>query len=162
MKIYIGSDHAGFELKGKIIKFLSDLNYEVADQGAYELNANDDYPDFVLPVAEGVAGNLGSFGIVIGGTGQGEAICANKTAGIRAIVFYGPHNAVKAVDVEGRQSDDSFEIIRLGREHNNANVLSLSARFLTDDEAKHAVLLFLETKFGRDVRHVRRIEKLEK
>ena len=140
---------------------MESFKYEVEDKGDFSLDTNDDYPDFVHPCAEAVASNPGSFGIVIGGSGQGEAMCANKTKGIRAIVFYGPHAAVSAVDVSGATSDDVYEIVRLGREHNNANVISLAARFLTTDEAKQAVLLFVETKFGQDVRHVRRLDKLE-
>jgi ribose 5-phosphate isomerase B len=167
MKIYIGSDHAGFELKNKLIDFLKDLGHEVNDQGPFEYDANDDYPDFIRPVAESVAdgggpeGIEGPFGVIIGGGGQGEAIVANRVKGVRAAVFYGPRQAVQAVDVSGRESTDQYEGIKLAREHNNANVLSLAARFITDDEAKTATKLFLDTKFTGEERHVRRIKKID-
>ncbi len=146
MKIYLGTDHAGFKLKEKIKKYLTDLNYLVEDMGALKLDETDDYPDFIRPVAEVVAKEDEAFGIIFGGSGQGEAICANKVNGIRAAVFYG----------------GGMDIVRLMREHNNANILSLGARFLNEDEAREAVKLFLEIKFTFDERHVRRINKLEK
>ena len=92
MKIYIGTDHAGFELKNKLKDYLSNLGlgYEVIDKGAFSFDADDDYPDFIRPVAEAVASEEGSFGIILGGSGFGEAICANRVKGARAVVFYGP------------------------------------------------------------------------
>lgn len=161
MKIYIGTDHAGFESKEKLKEYLPKLGlgYEVVDMGAPTLDATDDYPDFITPVAEAVAKEEGSMGIVLGGTGQGEAMCANKTKGIRAAVFYGPKEPIGAVDVHGTESVDTFEIVKLAREHNDANVLSLSVRFMTLDEIKFAIELFLSTPFGGDERHIRRINK---
>lgn len=144
MKIYIGSDHAGFELKGKLIPFIKELGHEVEDKGAYSLDPKDDYPDFVLPVAEAVAADPGSMGIVLGGSGEGEAIAADKVDGVRTALWYG----------------GSMDIVRLSREHNDANILSLGARFINEAEAKEAVRLWLETPFSGDERHVRRIEKL--
>ncbi len=163
MKIYIGSDHVGFEFKEELKKYLSDLDlgYEIEDKGAIELNEDDDYPDFIKPVAEAVAGNALSKGIIIGGSGQGEAIVANKIKGVRAVVFYGPKEAVTTVDAKGRESTDPFEIIKLAREHNNANILSLGLRFMSIDEAKFAVELFLSTKFPGEERHIRRINKID-
>ena len=163
MKIYIGSDHVGYKFKEELKKYLSelDLGYEVEDKGAFKYDKDDDYPDFIKPVAEAVAGNPESKGIIIGGSGQGEAICANKTKGIRAVVFYGPKEAVASVDVLGRESTDPFELVKLVREHNNANILSLGLRFQTLDEAKFAVELFLSTKFPGDERHIRRINKID-
>lgn len=163
MKIFIGSDHVGYEFKEMLKKYLSELNmgYEVEDKGAMEYNKDDDYPDFIKKVAEAVANNAESKGIIIGGSGQGEAICANKTRGIRAVVFYGPKEAQSSVDITGRKSVDTFEIIKLAREHNNANILSLGLRFQTFDEAKFAVELFLNTKFSGEERHIRRITKIE-
>lgn len=146
MKIYIGSDHAGYELKEKLKVFLSNLNHEVVDKGAFTLNKDDDYPDFIIPVAEAVASNEGTLGIVLGGSGEGEQISANKIDGIRAIEYYG----------------GTLEIVKLGREHNNANILSLGARFVKEEEAKEAIKLFIETKFSGEERHIRRISKLEK
>lgn len=147
--IHIGGDHAGFELKEEIIRFLEKKEYEVIDHGAYELDPDDDYPDFVLPVALAVAEDEHSRGIILGGSGQGEAIVANRVSGIRAIVFYG----------EPALSDES--IVLLSRYHNDANVLSLGARFLTEEEALEAVDMWLETAFGQDERHVRRIAKID-
>lgn len=148
-KIYIASDHAGFYLKKKLIAYLEIKGYEVEDMGAFEKNDDDDYPDFIIPCVQKVASDTGSLGIVIGGSGNGEAIVANKVKGIRAAVFYGP------VPTGG------FDVARLAREHNNANVLSLGARFLSDDDAKAGVTLWLEAKFEGG-RHERRIEKIAK
>ena len=159
MKIYLGSDHAGFELKEKLKTYLVGLGYEMEDKGAFTLNKDDDYPDFILPVAEAVSIDSESKGIVLGMSGQGEAMCANRIPGVRAVVFYGPKEPIQPVDVTGRQSSDPFEIIKLAREHNNANVLSIGARFVTEDEAKFAIELFLSTKFSEDERHIRRLEK---
>ena len=151
MKIYIGSDHAGFEMKGKLKAFLVDLSYEVEDKGAFRLDTEDDYPDFVQPVAEAVAkDNLeaqllsnSSFGIILGGSGQGEAMCANRVKGVRSAVYYG----------------GLLEIPKLAREHNNANILSLGARFISQEEAEQVVKIFLETPFSNEERHVRRINE---
>lgn len=144
MNIYIGSDHAGYELKEKIKIFLKDLGHEVTDKGAFKLDSQDDYPDFIVPVAKAVASHDGSFGIILGGSGEGEAMSANKVDGIRATAYYG----------------GDPEIIKVSREHNDANILSLGARFVNEEEAQEAVRLFLETKFSGDERHVRRIIKL--
>jgi len=144
MKIYIGSDHAGYELKEKLRAYMQTLNIEVIDKGAFNLDHEDDYPDFIIPVAEAVVKDSESFGIIIGGSGEGEQISANKIDGIRAIEFYG----------------GNLEIVKLGREHNDANILSLGARFITEDEAKNAILLFMNTPFTNDERHVRRINKI--
>jgi len=160
-KVYLGGDHAGFELKNKIKEFLKSLGYEIKDLGPHSFESDDDYPDFVKPVAEAVAVEPESRGIIIGGGGQGEAIVANRISGARATVFYGPRPAVQSVDVAGRHSDNPYEIVRLAREHNNANILSLAARFLTDDEARQVVKIFLETPFSGDARHVRRIRKID-
>ena len=143
--IYIGSDHAGYELKEKLKIFLKELGYEVTDKGAFSLNKDDDYPDFVVPVALSVSDEPNSFGIVLGGSGQGEAMSANKIDDIRATEYYG----------------GDLEIVKVSREHNDANILSLGARFITEEEAKKAVKLFIETKFSGDERHVRRINKLD-
>ena len=147
MKIYIGTDHAGFELKEELKKFLEDLGCEVDDKGAYEFNKEDDYPDFILPVvkavAEDIARDLDSRGIVIGGSGQGEAIVANKVRKIRAAVVYDEYSA------------------RMSREHNDANIVSLGTRTLSADKAKKLVKLWLETPFSNEERHKRRIEKIK-
>ncbi len=147
MKIYIGTDHAGFELKEELKKFLENLGCEVEDKGAYEFNKEDDYPDFILPVvkavAEDIARDLDSRGIVIGGSGQGEAIVANKVKKIRAAVVYDEYSA------------------RMSREHNDTNIVSLGTRTLDPDKAKKLVKLWLETPFSNEERHKRRIEKIK-
>jgi len=163
MTIFIGAGHAGFKLKEKLIDYLEGLGHEVIDKGAYELDPKDDYPDSVSEVAAAVTDNPEEDrGIVIGGSAQGEAIVCNRFPGIRAAVYYGPQIPKEAVDIKGRESSDPLEIIRLSREHNNINILSLAARFITEDEAKKAVKLFLETEFPGEARHQRRIDKIDK
>lgn len=146
MKIFVASDHAGFDLKQMIVPFLVKLGHEVVDKGPMEFSKEDDYPDFIVPVAKEIASDpLKVRGIVFGGSGTGEAIVANRFPGVRATVFYG----------------GSLEIIRLSRDHNDANVLSLGARFLNEELAKQAVQLWLETNFTAQDRHVRRIKKID-
>jgi len=160
MKIYIGSDHAGFELKEKLKHYLIHLEHHVEDMGAFVYDRNDDYPDFVEPVARAVVSNLDSMGIVLGGSGQGEAMCANRVDGARAAVFYGGIAPKQEIDINGRTSTDSHEILKLTRHHNNANILSLGARFFTEEEAKYAVKIFYETPFSNEERNIRRIENI--
>ena len=163
MKIYIGSDHTGFEIKEKLKTYLSDLGlgYEVEDKGAFSYNPDDDYPDFIRPVAEAVAKDSNSRGIILGGSGQGEAMCANRVPGVRAAVFYTEALPPGAIDIKGEKSNDPFEIVKLARVHNDANILSLSVRFLSEDQIKFATQLFLKTEFKGEERHIRRIKKLE-
>ena len=160
MKIFIGSDHAGFEVKEKLKAYLESLGHEVLDKGAFSFDKDDDYPDFIRPVAEGVAQDKESRGVVIGGSGFGEAMCANRVSGARALVFYGPMLPKTAVDATGRESHDAYELIKLSRMHNDANIISFGMRFITEEEAKEAIKIFLETKFSGDERHIRRIKKL--
>jgi ribose 5-phosphate isomerase B len=144
MIIHIATDHAGLELKEKVKSYLSKLDYEVIDHGAYEYDALDDYPDFIFPCAKAVSNDINSKGIILGGSGQGEAMAANRVKGVRAAVFYnGPD-----------------EIIKLSRQHNDANVLSLGARFMSDQEMYKIIELWLSTDFESG-RHKRRIEKLD-
>jgi ribose 5-phosphate isomerase B len=161
MKIYIGSDHVGYEWKEILKKYLEELalGYEIIDKGAFSYDENDDYPDYITPVAESVSKDEGSMGIILGGSGQGEAMCANKTKGVRAAVFYGEVLPKDSVDVAGGKSNDPFEMVILERQHNDANVLSLGVRFLSIDEAKFACELFLKTEFSSEERHMRRIKK---
>ncbi len=163
MKIYIGADHTGFELKNQLKTYLEELGlgYQVADKGPFGYDAADDYPDFVRPVAEAVAQNSGSFGVLLGGSGTGEAICANRVPGARAMVFYSEALPKTAIDIKGEQSNDPYEIIKLARVHNNANIISLSTRFLSVDQIKFAIELFLQTPFPSEPRHVKRINKLD-
>ena len=160
MKIYIGSDHTGYELKEKLKIYLHGLSHEVEDKGSFKYEANDDYPDFIKLVAEAVARDNDSFGVLLGGSGQGEAMCANRVPGARAALFYGEAVAKQAIDIKGTKSADSFEIIKLARAHNHANILSLGIRFLSEDEIKFAVELFLSTKIDSAERHQRRVKKL--
>ncbi|MBY0472747.1 RpiB/LacA/LacB family sugar-phosphate isomerase [Patescibacteria group bacterium] len=145
MQIYIASDHAGFELKNTLIPFLKELGHEVEDCGTSIYKEDDDYPDFIMPCAQKVAQNKGSFGIVIGGSGQGEVIAANRVKGVRAAVYYG----------------GDVSIVPTTRKHNDANILSFGARFVNEEGAKMAVELFLTTPFSNEERHIRRIAKLD-
>ena len=146
MNIHIASDHAGFDMKELLKQYLINNHHQVTDHGAFSYDADDDYPDFITPCAQAVSDDTTSLGIILGGSGQGEQITANKISGIRAIEYYG----------------GNLEIVKLGREHNDANILSLGARFVSSDEALTAVELFLSTDFSGDERHMRRINKIEK
>jgi ribose 5-phosphate isomerase B len=161
MKIYLGADHAGFELKEKIKGLLKKLEKDFEDCGAYEFDKEDDYPIYVRRTAKKVSEDEGSRGIVLGGSGQGEAIAANKFANVRCALFYTPAIAYSAIDITGRMSENAFQIIRLAREHNDANMLSLGARFLKEKDAMEAVGIFLKIEFGGEARHKRRIGMLE-
>ena len=144
MKIHIATDHAGLDLKNVIRDYLISKGHEVTDHGAHEYDALDDYPDYIFPCAKAVASDLESRGIILGGSGQGEAMAANRVKGVRAAVFYnGP-----------------VEIVKLSREHNNANILSLGARFMTEDEIYGVIEMWLDESFGGG-RHQRRIDKLD-
>ena len=161
MKIYIGADHAGYDSKEKLKAYLEGQGHEVIDKGAFKYDADDDYPDFVKPVAEAVAKDTESKGIILGGSGEGEAMCANRVKGARAAVFYGEAIAKQAVDIKGETSADPYEIIKLACIHNDANILSFSVRFLSEDQIKFAMQLFLSTPFLSEERHVRRIKKID-
>ena len=143
MTIYFATDHAGFELKNELLAYVRDeLGFSVEDCGAHELDPVDDYPTIVEKAARAVAEDPDARkAIVLGGSGQGEAMVANRVQGIRAAVYYG-----------GNQ-----DIIRLSREHNDANILSLGARFVSSEEARSVVALWLETAFSGEERHARRI-----
>ncbi|HVU80037.1 MAG TPA: RpiB/LacA/LacB family sugar-phosphate isomerase [Candidatus Paceibacterota bacterium] len=143
-KVFLASDHAGYELKEALGPFLSERGFEVADLGPATLDPNDDYPDYLGQLGRSVADNKGSFGIGIGHSGQGEAMAVNRSLGARAAVYYGGPE----------------EILKLSRQHNDANVLSLGAHFMSADEAKKAVEVWLATPFSGEERHVRRIQKL--
>ena len=145
MTIYLATDHAGFELKEDIKEMLVRDGRSVSDMGAYSFDASDDYNEFVGAVALRVQQDSDSRGIIFGGSGQGEAMQANRVKGVRAAVFYG----------------GSFDIVRLSREHNNANVLSIGARFVDKQQAKDAVRQWLEIPFTDQERHARRNKKLD-
>lgn len=161
MKIFLASDHAGFDLKEKIKIYLKDKGYEIEDCGAYELNMDDDYPDFIGRASQGVSKNPENRGIILGGSGQAEAMLANKFPDVRCALFYAPSVPVLPADITGRVSTDPFEMIRLTREHNDANMLSLGARFLKVEDALKVVDMWLETPFSNNARHVRRLNKIK-
>jgi len=161
MKIFLGADHAGFELKEHIKDVLKNEGYEVSDEGAFSFQPDDDYPDYMKMVALQVAGEQHARGILFGGSGQGEAIVANRISGVRACVYYGGVSAVGPVDAVGLHSDSPLEILKLTRAHNDTNVLSLGARFVTPKEAQEAVLLWLKTPFTGEERHLRRVKKID-
>ena len=141
--IVLATDHAGFELKEHVKRFLIKKGYDIKDFGALEYDGLDDYPDFILPAAKYISEHK-LIGIIFGGSGQGEAMAANRINGIRAAVFYnGPD-----------------EIVELSRLHNNANILSIGARFVSDQEVKKVIELWLSTDF-EEGRHKKRINKLD-
>ena len=145
MKIYIAADHAGFNLKSYLKKQLFADGYDIEDCGAFNFDPLDDYPDYIIPAAEKVANQPNSRGIIIGGSGQGEAMAANRIQGVRAAVYY----------------DGPIDIVKLSRLHNNANILSLGARFLSVERATEILNIWLEEKFEGE-RHENRINKLDR
>lgn len=159
MKLYIGSDHAGYELKEKLKPFIASLgNYEIVDLGPHQYEETDDYPDFCGPVASAVSdawkeileGDVNKEqeaprGIVLGGSSIGETIVANRFPFVRAAGYYG----------------GPIDVIKLSRLHNDSNILSLGARLINPEEAMYAVKIWLTTPFSNEERHIRRIKKLE-
>ena len=144
MRIHIGADHAGLELKGALIEHFSSQGHEVKDHGPFQYDALDDYPDFCIPAAEAVVKDPGSLGIVIGGSGNGEQIAANKVKGVRAALAW------------------SIETAKLAKQHNNANVISIGGRMHSIDECKAILDAFINEPFSNDERHIRRIDKISK
>ncbi|GAA1599546.1 ribose-5-phosphate isomerase [Kribbella sancticallisti] len=142
MRVHIGSDHAGYELKNHIVQHLTSAGHDVVDHGPAVYDAVDDYPPFCLRAAEGVVKDEGSLGIVIGGSGNGEQMAANKVKGVRAALAW------------------STETAELSRLHNNANVVSVGARMHSEDEATGFVDTFLATDYSGEDRHTRRIDML--
>jgi ribose 5-phosphate isomerase B len=161
MKIAVATDHAGFEAMKSLIEWLESEGHECRDFGPSALDPEDDYPDFITPAAKAVASGECEAGVIMGGSGQGEAMAANRVKGVRCALFYSPATAKSAVDAEGHTSDDPYEILRLSRQHNHANVLSLSGRFLDLEEMKQAVRVWLSTPYDEAGRHVRRVNKLD-
>ena len=142
MRIHIGSDHAGLELKAELVKHLSSKGHDVTDHGPHEYDALDDYPDFCIPAAQAVAKDPLSLGIVLGGSGNGEQIAANKVKGIRAALAW------------------SIETAKLAKEHNNANVVAVGGRMHEISLVKEIIDAFIGEPFSNDERHVRRIKKI--
>ena len=143
MRVHIGGDHAAYELLGELVSFLEAQGHEVSNHGPHDFDAEDDYPVFVLRAAEAVAADTESLGVVLGGSGNGEQMAANKVKGIRAALCY------------------NEELATLAREHNNAQVISIGARMTPVDEAKAMVAAFLTTPFSEAERHSRRIAMVE-
>ncbi len=153
MKIAIASDHAGFELKKYFISLLEEMGLEITDFGPLLYDENDDYPDYVKSVGEYISKNHNPEeyrGIIIGGSGQGENICANRFENVRSILVY------------GNDFDLNQNIVKLTREHNDANVISFAARFIEEKEAGELLKIWLSEKFSGDERHIRRIDKIDK
>lgn len=142
MRVYLGSDHAGFELKAHLAGELSDAGHEIVDVGPPSYDAEDDYPAYCLTTGTRVVADPGSLGVVIGGSGNGEQIAANKVAGVRAALAW------------------SMETAALARQHNDANILSVGARMHSAQDATALVTAFLETSFSGEQRHVRRISQV--
>jgi ribose 5-phosphate isomerase B len=142
VRVYLGSDHAGFELKGRLIEWLTSAGHEPVDCGPKSYDPEDDYPVYILRAAEGVAGDPDSLGIVIGGSGNGEQIAANKVRGIRAAVAW------------------TTETAQLARQHNDANILSLGARMYSDDDSLEFTKMFVQTPFSGVERHARRLAEI--
>ena len=145
-KIYLSGDHAGFKLKEKIKLWLEKKGHKIIDIGPLEYDPQDDYSDFVIPMAKKVSKDKKSRGIIIAGSGQGEIIAANRVKGARAALFYGGNP----------------NILKLSRAHNDSNILSLGSRFLNEKQIKKAIEIWLKAKFSNAVRHKRRLKKIEK
>lgn len=165
MKVYFAGDHAGFEMKQKLMEFVRLLGHEIEDMGPFEPKAGDDYPDFVIPLAKRVASEGApriargapsdprplrgeARGIVVAGSGQGEIIAMNRVKSARAALL-----------APGPQMEP---LIKASRDHNDSNILAIGARFCTLDEAKKSITIWLETPFSNDERHIRRLAKIEK
>lgn len=165
MKIAVTTDHTGLaygDAFSEFKKYIESLGHECVDFGPKELDMDDDFPDYMFPAAHAVANGECEAGVIMGGSGQGEGMAVNRVKGVRCTVFYGPVLAKQPIDAEGNMSTDPYEILRLSRHHNHANMLSLSARFLTFDEMKQAIKVWLETPEGDGAeRHIRRIKKLD-
>ncbi len=142
MKIHIATDHAGLKIKDLISNHLKQFGHEIIDHGAHQYEAEDDYPDYIIPGAEAVADNPDSLGIVIGGSGNGEQIAANKVKGIRAALVW------------------SEDTARLARQHNNANIISIGARMHSQEEVLKLIEIFVNEPFSEAPRHMRRIGKI--
>ena len=144
MRVHLATDHAGLEFKDELTKHLQHRGFEVVDHGAYEYDAEDDYPGFCIAAAQAVAAEPGSLGVVFGGSGNGEQIAANKVKGVRAALAW------------------SIATAQLAKEHNNANVVSIGGRLHSIEDCKAIIDAFIETPFSNDERHVRRINKIAK
>lgn len=143
MRVHLGADHAAYELKEALVAYVTELGHEPVDHGPHDYDPDDDYPRFVVPAAQAVIAEPDSLGIVLGGSGNGEQIAANKVPGVRAALAY------------------TTETAQLGRQHNDAQVVAIGARMTSEDDAKAIVKTFLQTPFSHDSRHQRRIDLIE-
>ncbi len=158
--IYLATDHAGFELKNVLIEYVKELGHEPHDCGALEYDVTDDYPPLIASAArklsEDASAGKESHAIVIGASGQGEAMVANRFKGVRCALYYGAPKSSQ-IDAAGKE----LSMLQSTRIHNNANALSLGARFLTEAEAKEAVRIWLDTTFSGEERHARRVQQID-
>jgi len=161
MTIALSTDHAGFQRLKELKVWLESKGHECHDFGPADYIADDDYPDYIAQAAKAVAAGECSIGIIMGSSGQGEAMVANRFKGVRCTVYYGPARPTGPIDAEGDAPKDEFEILRLSRQHNNANMLSLAARFLDQAHIEQAVSIWLETSFSEVERHQRRVAKID-
>lgn len=162
MRIALATDHAGYEQLKDIQAWLEAAGHDCQNFGPKTLDPSDDYPDFIFPAATAVAAGRCEAGIILGRSGQGEAMAANRIKGARCAVFYGPAVAKGVVDASGQTSSNPYEVLVKSRQHNHANLLSLAAVYLSLDEMKNAIKLWLDTPFADDERHVRRVQKLDR
>lgn len=160
MKIYLATDHAGFELKNSLVAYVQECGHEAVDCGAHEYDVADDYPPLIAEAArklsQDAAAGKDSRAIVIGASGQGEAMVANRFKGVRCALYYGAPKSSQ-VDATGKE----LNMLQSTRIHNNANALSLGARFLSEEEAKEAVRVWLDTTFSGEERHARRVQQID-
>jgi ribose 5-phosphate isomerase B len=161
MTIALATDHAGFEQLKTLQVYLEAQGHSCKNFGPKSLKPDDDYPDFILPAAKAVASGNCEAGIILGRSGQGEAMAANRIKGVRCALFYGPAVAKSVVDASGEISHNPYEIVKKSREHNHANMLSLAATYLNLDEMKNVIKFWLETPYSTEERHSRRVEKLD-
>jgi ribose 5-phosphate isomerase B len=162
MKIALATDHSGFEQLKDLKEYIEELSHTCVDYGPASLNIADDYPDFIFKAAQAVSTGECEAGVILGSSGQGEAMAANRLKGVRCAVFYGPAVVGRIIDANGRVSSSPYEIVKLSRQHNHANMLSLAARFVSLNDMKAVVKLWLETPYSEEPRHVRRVDKLDR
>jgi len=160
MKVYVATDHAGFTYKNELVPYVRALGHDVEDCGALVMDEADDYPQFIAVAAKKLSADAlagtASRALLLGGSGEGEAIVANRFKGVRAVVYYGQPRKIPTTG-----SERELDIVALTREHNDANALSLGARFLSIDEIKEVVRIWLERPFSNAERHARRIKAID-
>jgi len=161
MKIALTTDHAGFEMLKELKQYLELAGHECVDFGPDVFDSSDDYPGFMFAAAQAVANGECERGIILGGSGQGEAIAANRIRGVRCALFYGTVTPRGPINIEGNVSDDPYIHVRLSRQHNHTNMLSLGARFVSLDDMKEVSDIWLREPTSNAERHVRRVQQLD-